>query len=65
MGRTRGQKERREITEKRRDQETSKLQKTRKSNSYIRWEDCLKRDLRKAEDEEQWRETSRNGRKQQ
>ena len=27
---------------------------------HLRWEDCVKRDLRKAEDEEKWRENANN-----
>ena len=28
--------------------------------SQLRWEDCVKRDLRKAEEEEKWRENANN-----
>ena len=27
----------------------------------LRWEDCVERDLRKAEEEEKWREKANNG----
>ena len=29
-------------------------------NHLLRWEDCVKRDLRKAEEEEKWREKANN-----
>ena len=58
MGWTHGQNERWEITEKIRDNEARWLQKS--VRPQLRWEDCVKRDLRKAEEEEKWREKANN-----
>ena len=55
---TRGKNERREITENIRDKETRRLQKTRKTTAKMG--DCVKTDLRKAEEEEKWREKANN-----
>ena len=49
---TRGQNERREITEKICDKEGCR----KRGRSQLRWEDCVTRDLGKAEEEEKWRE---------
>ena len=41
--------------------ETRKQEGFRKrGRSQLRWEDCMKRDLRKAEEEEKWREKANN-----
>ena len=55
------------------DERLPKRSETKKQEScgkrerpQLRWEDCVKRDLRKAEEEEKWRErpaTGSNGRK--
>ena len=36
--------------------ETKKQEGCRKRGRQLRWEDCVKRDLRKTEEEEKWRE---------
>ena len=33
---------------------------TKRIRPQLRWEDCVKRDLRKAEEEEKWREKANN-----
>ena len=33
----------------------------KRGRPQLRWEDCVKRDLRKAEEEEKWRETPTTG----
>ena len=41
--------------------ETKKQEGSRKrGRPHLRWEDCVKRDLRKAEEEEKWREKANN-----
>ena len=35
-------------------------EKGRGGRPQLRWEDCVKRDLRKAEEEEKWREKANN-----
>ena len=49
MGWIHGHHDRREITETIRDKETRRLEKTRKT--LLRWQDCVNKDLRKAEEE--------------
>ena len=61
MNWTHGQNERLGITENIRDRETRRLKKTRMTQVIC--EDCVKRDLRKAEEEEKWRENASNRRK--
>ena len=42
--------------------ETKKQEGSRKlGRPQLRWKDCVKRDLRKAEEEEKWREKANNG----
>ena len=41
------------------ENETRRLQKMRRPQ--LRWEDCPKKDLRKAEEEEKWRENTSDG----
>ena len=41
--------------------ETKKQEGSRKlGRPQLRWEDCVKRDLRKAQEEEKWRENANN-----
>ena len=49
------------------DDRLQKISETKKQGSYrkrgrpqLRWEDCMKRDQRHAEDEEKWREKANN-----
>ena len=58
MGWTHGQNEIRYITEKLRDKEARRFQK--RGRPHLRLEDCVKRNLRKAEEEERWREKANN-----
>ena len=49
------------------DERSPKRSETKKQEGFrkrgrpqLRWEDCVKRDLRKAEEEEKWREKAKN-----
>ena len=58
MGRTRGQNEDKRLPQ---ISEIKKQEGCRKrGRPQLIWEDCVKRDLRKAEEEEKWREKANN-----